>query len=534
LEAEYCPPLDPALLSAIVLDYDLEDSAALQTARRTLDELKESALVEEAAGFDPSGTGAQDVDHPNSKRAQSRSETNDSETAETDLSSLSNRLSTFELEDFATSSEGPVCSAEELEGLDEETKLRLLQDVFAGKVSTYSIAHTLRKCSGRWQAAMEELLNQVYFEEAEDSETGAKVPVKGIEAFFDEGASKHSHKAKSKSKRLKQLDTRRATSLPVSPSQSPVHTPNKWQTASDDVDFIASRTRISSTTVTSVYNEKGASVPQTISALLKLTMEESKHIVTDDTAVAAHARDLGHTFPTIAPSFLAAIIRLTHPSTTAAFELAEALTKKPRSVEGGGIHIIPRYVAPSTSDDDSYQPAAQKTRKRDGIQWSDVDSPPAAAQAIAYASARSAAFSQASAAHRRAKSDRLMGGAAAYYGQLGREYGARTHAASEAAADALAAAQSSATQVDLHGIDVLNGVRIALEKADEWWQGLGESRTNGRLGATERSAGYHIVVGLGRHSEGGKGKLGPAVSKALRNEGWRIEPAGAVIVVKGK
>jgi hypothetical protein len=127
-----------------------------------------------------------------------------------------------------------------------------------------------------------------------------------------------------------------------------------------------------------------------------------------------------------------------------------------------------------------------------------------------------------------------MGGAAAYYSQLGRDLSAMAFGASADAADALASRQSSATQLDLHGIDVLNGVRIAQERVEAWWNGLGESRVNGRTGAEDRGAGFRIVVGAGTHSVGGKGKLGPAVSKALNSEGWRIEPAGAVIVVKGK
>jgi len=127
-----------------------------------------------------------------------------------------------------------------------------------------------------------------------------------------------------------------------------------------------------------------------------------------------------------------------------------------------------------------------------------------------------------------------MGGAAAYYGQVGREYAALSSNATAAAADQLVSTQSTPTQLDLHGVDVLNAVRIAQEKVDAWWRGLGESRVNGRLGIEDRQTGYRIVVGLGRHSEGGKGKLGPAVSKVLRQEGWKIENAGAVIVVKGK
>ena len=127
-----------------------------------------------------------------------------------------------------------------------------------------------------------------------------------------------------------------------------------------------------------------------------------------------------------------------------------------------------------------------------------------------------------------------MGGAAAYYSQLGRDLSALSFGATADAADSLAARQSSATQLDLHGIDVLNGVRIAQERVESWWCSLGENRVNGRAGAEDRGAGFRIVVGAGSHSVGGKGKLGPAVSKMLKSEGWRIEPAGAVIVVKGK
>ena len=86
----------------------------------------------------------------------------------------------------------------------------------------------------------------------------------------------------------------------------------------------------------------------------------------------------------------------------------------------------------------------------------------------------------------------------------------------------------------MHGVDVLNGVRIARERTQGWWEALGESKVNGRVGAGDRSTGFNVIVGKGTHSEGGKGKLGPAVSKALRSDGWKIEGAGAVIVVKGR
>ncbi|KAK1078841.1 hypothetical protein LTR33_006898 [Friedmanniomyces endolithicus] len=505
LEAEFCPPLDPALLSAILSDYELESADGLQGARSTLDLLKESAALEEAAGFDPSGTGAQDGAAALDKRAESCPGTSESRTGDTDATSLSNGVSSLDLDEIVArripehSGDG-----EDLEKLDDETKLKLLHDLFGDRVSAYSLQHTLKRCNGRWGAAMEELLNHVYFDEAENSEDGSKIAKKGIDAFFAGDAAKRGRKTKARRNRVRSLDEARATSLPLSPAASPAPHANKWRSASEDVDYIASRIRISSATVASVYNEKGASVPRTIGALLKLSMEESKHIVTDDAGVAAHARDLGYDFPSVAPDYLATLVRLTHPSTSAAHELAEALTAKPRDANGGAIQIIPRYARPFDFDD-----MPQK-------------------------SSRSKAHYSASAAHRKARSDRLMGGVAAYYGQVGREYAAMTSAASATAADELAATQSTHSQLDLHGIDVLNAVRIAQEHVEDWWSGLGERRVNGRVGAGDRSNGYSIVVGAGRHSEGGKGKLGPAVSKALKQDGWRVESAGAVLVVKGK
>ncbi|KAI7703494.1 hypothetical protein KC353_g14088, partial [Hortaea werneckii] len=273
LEADYCPPLDPALLSAIVSDYDLSDANSVQNARETLDQLKESAVVEEAAGFDPSGTGAQEDGKNSEQRAESCPETGTSQTRETDLTSVSNGMSSLDLDDMVGEESGSVGNPEELEQLDEDTKVKLLQDLFGDKVTSFSIRHTLRKSNGRWQASMEELLNHVYFEEAEDSDGSGKIATKGIDAFAGDGTVRRGRKGKPKGKNVKGLDDRKATSLPASPaSHSPAPAGNRWKTASEDIEFVASRTRIATPTVSSVYYEKGASVPKTIGTLLKATM----------------------------------------------------------------------------------------------------------------------------------------------------------------------------------------------------------------------------------------------------------------------
>ena len=97
--------------------------------------------------------------------------------------------------------------------------------------------------------------------------------------------------------------------------------------------------------------------------------------------------------------------------------------------------------------------------------------------------------------------------------------------------------------IDLHGVSTADAKRIALDRTRVWWEGLGEHRhelMNGQGWKLRNSSDFSwfvIVVGKGTHSAGQRGVLGPAVIKALEQEGWKLEDeislAGRV-VVKGK
>jgi len=65
---------------------------------------------------------------------------------------------------------------------------------------------------------------------------------------------------------------------------------------------------------------------------------------------------------------------------------------------------------------------------------------------------------------------------------------------------------------------------LSLEVARDWFV-YGEVRP------------LRIVTGVGRHSAGGKGVLGPAVGNALEREGWKVdrgESGRGYLVVRGK
>lgn len=513
--ADYCPPLDEALVSAIAFDFDLTTDHGTKEARAIFDSLKADAEIEEAAGFDPSGSAT----------GKGGSPVNSDDSAPSCLTDGVSSLN-LSVDEPALGHDG-VQSNEAVDALPAETKADILHSVLEGRISLHNISYTLRKCDGNFNKALEELLNHVYLAENVNEADGSKAPSKGIDAFFEGNAGQRSRKGR---KRNRRGQTDFSTDSPGSQSPSPA--PNRWKTAPEDIAFIADKSGIAVNEVRAMYHEQGASVPKTINALIKVSMDITKQVVTDDDDVAIFAQELGQEFPTVKAEYLTALIRLTYPNSSRAHDLAEAMTAPPKVTTNGSLEIIPQYMPVNNNlleGNETWQAApGRKTRSTVSSQSPVRMNDSAVAEARRLATA---AYNQASMYRRRGGHDRL---AAGYYFQEGREHRERGFAALSANADAIAAQQSSATHVDLHGIDVLNAVRIARGYVGSWWAGMGESRVNGRVGAADRSAGFGIVVGKGTHSEGGKGKLGPAVGKMLKNEGWRFENNGAVLVVKGK
>ncbi|KAK6439067.1 hypothetical protein LTR95_004718 [Oleoguttula sp. CCFEE 5521] len=510
LEAEFCPPLDPALVSAIVWDYDLHSDQGVADARATLSQLEESADAEEAAEFDPSGTGGNES--ALNRRAADAAERTPSPKS---TASISDGLSSLSLD----SSGMPHDSDVNLDDLDVETKILLLHDVLGDQVDSYTIQHTLRTCKGEWNAAFGELLNHVHIRESA-SEGEEYMSTKGIDGFA-EPSGRQGRKGKAKNRKFKSVDERRSTSMPSPPDKAQRPALNKWQQAAKDIDFVVTRTGMDSNKVKSAYYNHEANLSRTVNALLQQYMHDtaSTQVTTNDDSIAANALALGYEFPSLDANYLAALIRLTHPSTASAFDLAEALTAK-RNPLNSSIQIIPQYARPiAEALDTSSRKTANGT-----FAPSNLGSSLTEAQ---YAQARDYAKSQARAA-------RKYPGAAGYYTALASSHSASLNSARAKAFTALAASQSTSTSVDLHGVDVASGVRIALERVEAWWAGMGEDRVNGRVGAGARGGGYEVIVGKGTHSEGGRGKLGPAVGGALRKAGWRVEDEGGRLRVRGK
>lgn len=88
---------------------------------------------------------------------------------------------------------------------------------------------------------------------------------------------------------------------------------------------------------------------------------------------------------------------------------------------------------------------------------------------------------------------------------------------------------ASANLIDLHGLPVADGVRIALERTQLWWSNLGEDRVR-----KAREEGFTVVTGMGNHSTSGVSRMRQDVGAALKREGWRTSTGTGQFVVTGK
>ena len=104
LQKEYCPPIDTALFSAIISDYDLSDPLGIDEVRPVLDTLKDSAEAEGTTHFDPSGSSGLNYTtstHESPDRARSWHGEDASRSEETDSTSLPQSIEMLGIEPFS-------------------------------------------------------------------------------------------------------------------------------------------------------------------------------------------------------------------------------------------------------------------------------------------------------------------------------------------------------------------------------------------------------------------------------------------------
>lgn len=84
--------------------------------------------------------------------------------------------------------------------------------------------------------------------------------------------------------------------------------------------------------------------------------------------------------------------------------------------------------------------------------------------------------------------------------------------------------------IDLHNLTILEAKEVVLEAAERWWE---REKVRSFAGvpdaAVQRSKTFvpsrslTVITGVGRHSAGKTGVLGPAVANTLESHGWRVD-----------
>jgi hypothetical protein len=506
LRKVYCPPLDDSLFYAVALDYDLSIPAQHGALRKTLDELQEAATVNEAADADP------DTEPSLSGQLASRT-TGEEHSSSHDLTSATSELSNLTLNGESNS------LGEGLEHLSETEKRKYLKDLFPG-IDNDHIRNSLAG-AGSLHAAVDELLNVAFLSKYSDEDaTGHSEPLRGIEAFSEDLRPDRGRKRRNKKKNRTTDSSRTNSTGSYSTESRPA--PNVWANASGDVEYICSRTYLPSQVVSSVYHKFSANLPATIRDLAEKEKAKLPPFDKADPIVQMQVEELRENFPDVAPSRIQALLSLARNIPSATYELIEVMLEQPQEQQLGDIQNMVRYAPINLKDEDD-QPGTIGKRASTSHMAYGAD----------HSISASLAFGQASAAARRAKSDRLMGGAAAYYASVGHDHLRIAKAESAAMADALVSQQSTRTMIDLHGVSVADGVRIAQAKTQAWYDGLGDAKYVSGGGGPVR-AGFQIVTGVGTHSKNNAPRLGPAVAKALVRAGWRVEVGHGEMYVTGK
>lgn len=102
--------------------------------------------------------------------------------------------------------------------------------------------------------------------------------------------------------------------------------------------------------------------------------------------------------------------------------------------------------------------------------------------------------------------------------------------------------------IDLHNLTIMEAKEVVLEAAERWWEkektrAAYAGTPDGGAGAMQRAKTFvparqlTVITGVGRHSAGKMGVLGPAVANTLEEHGWRVERgerSRGYIVVHGR
>ncbi|PKS11350.1 hypothetical protein jhhlp_003112 [Lomentospora prolificans] len=519
---EFHTRLEEPLILAITNEHDLENPQSFAEARGILLKLAQDPTEEEAAGFAAHGVNT-----------DLRSCTTDSSTEPTSSHAAFQR---GEERCGAGQSSSESCNHDDdaagddaignsrvdgLQSVPNDLSVATLVSMFPG-LGLDQIRGALNRSAGDLPTAMDELLAVAYVEPAPK-----KVPA--IDAFFkpeDENTPLSSKSKKKKKKKGKNAQGR---------SES-VDEADLGEKAVNEILFISERLDIPYDMATEAYRENNCSQGATTVAILDDYISQGVEAQGKDET--ARLQNLQQEYKHVPLHYLSVIIQITG-SVDGWLEEVARLVNKYFSVKAKGPLQIPYTLTPIEDEVESGLTPAKSTKgtKPTPKPVSYLSSASKNAresravltkQVADYEAVRASAHASTLSSIKRGKSDPLYLAAASVYSERAREYSQKAREMRTQLAYQTVNERRTTDSIDLHGVTVNDGVQIALNATQSWYNGLGEYR------AREAKKGFTIITGKGRHSQGGVSLMRRAIYPALCNAGWKVRDEGGKYIVEGR
>lgn len=295
-----------------------------------------------------------------------------------------------------------------------------------------------------------------------------------------------------------------------------------------EIEYIAERFGIRSDEVSGIYRKSQRSSGATVVELLDQYI--SHGVESKDDAGKQQTDGLTRKYRHVPGKYMSTVVHVAGSIPQFADDLAALLNKHfSRQAKGQRLELSYRLTPLPQEDIEGveWQTATGKSTRKLPAGHKDLGQ--ALETANNFCQARRDTLDTAAQLQRRGAANPLYRQAASVYTDRARDQARQAQQATSAAADLLVEQQTTPHSVDLHGIQVHDGVRIALQKTQEWWGGLGEFRAR-----KAKEHGFTVITGLGRHSVGGVSHMRQAVAAALLQDGWKLQVETGKFVVSGR
>ncbi|ORY69417.1 hypothetical protein BCR35DRAFT_326384 [Leucosporidium creatinivorum] len=562
LRAEFCPPLDTSLLSALLLDFpdppSTEDEWLL---RATLKSLSADVDAEERVEFeDPTaeGRGSDVVSGSNegSRNARSKGTEGTGGTADRSASELGSALEVWSLgggEDDGERREGgearrfwqgSTTSAESTSPtppIDYERQevpddpLAFLANVFPDlPLGTLEARLSVEGASNDLEGIVDDLLSQAFITSITSEESD--VPTSTTPAPPKTKAEKLARRRAKAA--LKASTTLSLTSTPhlLPPSQTSATVPpsndlltpaialaapttNRWASLSSHSTNLSTLLHLPPARITSTYHSCSSSLPLTLSTLLN-SLSHSRPFAHLPNAELLKDQ-LAAVLPKVKDDRLEILLSATEGDLADAMDLQRTIDEIERTE--GKLTWSELFEADPQAVPSSSSSTAALSKPISSLP--STSTPSAAAEspeqhytsldcyhyAHEFETRRNEAIR--SAARHFQRGGRGERGAAFYWAQEGRDLDGKRRVWMERAARAVVRERriNDKNTIDLHGLTLHHAQTVVRESCNSWWA-ASSSPTPPPL---------RIITGLGRHSTNNNPVLLPAITKLLDREGWR-------------